>query len=526
MKASVIQGRFIGGCILPATVERRTDLVRPGPPVRAGSPQPVAQPRAGSPHLASGRDGRPFAIDPGRVGLGAGRGKPLPDDLRARMEAAIGADFSRVRVHVGPQAARIGALAFTTGPDIYFAPGRYQPDTPHGQQLIGHELAHVVQQRQGRVRNPAGAGIVVVQDPALEAEADRLGRRAAAGPAPLPPTRPGPVFPRRAAVQRMVDPRAEVEAICEAILAFREQNGLPLDGVLKWDDLKKIPLGMIDVAAALRDAGVKNLKNFWSTFEGSQAYRARRAAIEASERANRERADDHERRRLADVGFRRMETLARFLETDQNVCVAIAQVGGKIIATTNRQPIAPLEYRRGGKDEAARLKVTDGHRALEEQTLAVSAKKLSDFVGASSDLIDRVNSIIQVGAGWDDNMHAEMKLLDYLCDAGVGGSVTFYISRVCCPKCRKALDAWNASGKPLRIVVRTGTHGSRYPGWTPPRCIKDDPDLPLRIAGPIPRRPGRAAWRDFSNDADLNILSNRRDRSPSPPPKGGRFETL
>jgi hypothetical protein len=85
-----------------------------------------------------------------------------------------------VRVHVGPQAERIGAVAFTMGSDLYFAPGRYQPESAHGQQLLGHELAHVVQQRAGRVRNPFGSGVAVVQDHALEAEADRLGRHAAA----------------------------------------------------------------------------------------------------------------------------------------------------------------------------------------------------------------------------------------------------------------------------------------------------------------------------------------------------------
>ncbi len=104
----------------------------------------------------------------------------MPEAVRGKMEAALGADFSGVRVHVGTQAERIGAIAFTLGSDIYFAPGRFQPDTPHGQQLLGHELAHVVQQRQGRVRNPVGSGIAVVQDHALEAEADRLGRHAAA----------------------------------------------------------------------------------------------------------------------------------------------------------------------------------------------------------------------------------------------------------------------------------------------------------------------------------------------------------
>jgi hypothetical protein len=103
----------------------------------------------------------------------------LPDAVRGKMEAALRSDFSNVRVHVGPQAQRIGAIAFTVGSDIYFAPGRYQPDTIQGQQLLGHELAHVVQQRANRVRNPLNTELAVVQDDALEAEADRLGRHAA-----------------------------------------------------------------------------------------------------------------------------------------------------------------------------------------------------------------------------------------------------------------------------------------------------------------------------------------------------------
>ena len=64
--------------------------------------------------------------------------------------------------------------------DLYFAPGQYNPQTSQGQQLLGHELTHVVQQRAGRVRNPLGSGVAVVQDPALEAEAERMGQRAAA----------------------------------------------------------------------------------------------------------------------------------------------------------------------------------------------------------------------------------------------------------------------------------------------------------------------------------------------------------
>ncbi|GAA2759454.1 hypothetical protein GCM10009872_48140 [Actinopolymorpha rutila] len=66
------------------------------------------------------------------------------------METRFGHDFSRVRVHSDEKSAATtrayGALAYTTGSDIFFSPGRYQPYTATGRQLLAHELAHVVQQ--------------------------------------------------------------------------------------------------------------------------------------------------------------------------------------------------------------------------------------------------------------------------------------------------------------------------------------------------------------------------------------------
>jgi hypothetical protein len=106
-------------------------------------------------------------------------GLPIPDQVRAKMETAFGADFSDVRVHVGQEAASLGAIAYTWGTNIHFAPGQYNPNTIQGQKLLGHELWHVVQQRSGRVSNPFGGGVAVVQDHALEAEADRMGVKAA-----------------------------------------------------------------------------------------------------------------------------------------------------------------------------------------------------------------------------------------------------------------------------------------------------------------------------------------------------------
>jgi hypothetical protein len=123
---------------------------------------------------------RSYGVDAFRVSLQPKTGgQPLPSEVRAKMEAAFGADFSDVRVHVGHEASRIGAIAYTWGSNIHFAPGHYNPHTLQGQKVLGHELWHVVQQKSGRVKNPFGGGVAVVQDHALEAEADRMGEKAA-----------------------------------------------------------------------------------------------------------------------------------------------------------------------------------------------------------------------------------------------------------------------------------------------------------------------------------------------------------
>lgn len=105
-------------------------------------------------------------------------GRPLAAAVLQRMEDLFGARLPEVRIHTGPQPQALGAAAFTLGTDIFFAPGRFCPESVQGSQLLAHEIAHVVQQRSGRVRNVFGHGVALVQDPALEAEAQRMGERA------------------------------------------------------------------------------------------------------------------------------------------------------------------------------------------------------------------------------------------------------------------------------------------------------------------------------------------------------------
>lgn len=134
-----------------------------------------------------------------------GSGRALPPEVRAKMENALGHDFSQVRVHVGPEAEQVGAIAYARGTDLHFQPGRYDPSSRAGQALLGHELAHVVQQAQGRVAVPQGKGAPINADPALEAEADRMGERAARGEGAASSRRTGAGLSMAAApVQRSV----------------------------------------------------------------------------------------------------------------------------------------------------------------------------------------------------------------------------------------------------------------------------------------------------------------------------------
>ncbi|MGB1206183.1 MAG: DUF4157 domain-containing protein [Chitinophagales bacterium] len=107
----------------------------------------------------------------------------LPAEVQAKMESGLGADFSNVNIHKDSKSATdVGALAYAQGNDVHFAPGQFKPNTQAGQELIGHELTHVVQQREGRVKPTTQAkGMPVNDDKGLEKEADDMGKMAAQG---------------------------------------------------------------------------------------------------------------------------------------------------------------------------------------------------------------------------------------------------------------------------------------------------------------------------------------------------------
>ncbi len=111
----------------------------------------------------------------------------IPQNVMNKMEGSFNTDFSNVNIHKNSQQATdVGALAFTQGDSVHFAPGQFKPQTQKGQELIGHEFAHVVQQREGKVQANKQIGKYKINDSKyLENNADTEGEKAARWEKPL-----------------------------------------------------------------------------------------------------------------------------------------------------------------------------------------------------------------------------------------------------------------------------------------------------------------------------------------------------
>ena len=112
-----------------------------------------------------------------RVQARRGGGQPLPEDVRGQLELGLNHDLSAVRVHTDDEAGRIAislhAVAFTSGKDIYFQAGEYNPVDKL--ELLAHEAAHIKQQDKGQ------GGLGVDPDAGLESEAQKFGEEFALG---------------------------------------------------------------------------------------------------------------------------------------------------------------------------------------------------------------------------------------------------------------------------------------------------------------------------------------------------------
>jgi len=106
-----------------------------------------------------------------------GGGQGLDNGVRMQMESAFGADFCGVRVHTGVEAhalnQAVNAVAFTTGQDVFFRQGAYNPSYSRGLELLAEQLPHVVEQGGGPVQ---GKLVLGETGDLYEQEADRVAR--------------------------------------------------------------------------------------------------------------------------------------------------------------------------------------------------------------------------------------------------------------------------------------------------------------------------------------------------------------
>lgn len=132
----------------------------------------IPRPRAETAVVQCRRLRPPSIEDRGGPAVPGGHRIAMPDPLRFGIEALSGVDMSSVRIHAGSaKPARLNALAYAQGSDIYLGPGH--------EKHLPHEAWHVVQQRQARVKPTMSAkGIPINADSGLEREAEEMGARA------------------------------------------------------------------------------------------------------------------------------------------------------------------------------------------------------------------------------------------------------------------------------------------------------------------------------------------------------------
>jgi uncharacterized protein DUF4157 len=125
-----------------------------------------------------------------RIRSASGKGSPLGGDVQRTLESGLGAGMSNVRVHNDSEADHLAksvdSVAFTTGSDIFFRSGAYNPGTSEGMHLLAHEATHTVQQAQGPVSGTPSAGGVSISDPSdsYEQAAEASASRVMSGAAP------------------------------------------------------------------------------------------------------------------------------------------------------------------------------------------------------------------------------------------------------------------------------------------------------------------------------------------------------
>src|SRR5205814_7540482 len=153
-------------------------------------------------------------------------GQPLDVGLARELQARLGFDFSRIRIHADEHAAvltrMVGADAVAVGSEVFFAPGKFAPHTVAGRRLVMHELVHTVQAPVVSARLRAGRGLGVLSRPSepVERAAESVaegGRLGDSGPSAASMLRYATVTPTQQRIEQL-DPATLVDRIVAGVL--------------------------------------------------------------------------------------------------------------------------------------------------------------------------------------------------------------------------------------------------------------------------------------------------------------------
>lgn len=205
-----------------------------------------------------------------------GSGNPLPESVQRHLEHGLNHDLSGVRIHDDAEADKmakgVNAIAFTTGKDIFFQSGKFNPNTQTGLELLAHEVTHTVQQSKGQV----GKGID--PDSGLEQEAREMGRKIAqttpqhqTKPARFGNRQPGALTQARQPLQRTAALQSaqsiqrwglgDLKKSFKKVKPFQEVARLVSKGVLLKKRIQKNIAGTIQKVSRQLDAVKTNTKD-------------------------------------------------------------------------------------------------------------------------------------------------------------------------------------------------------------------------------------------------------------------------
>ncbi|WP_198145044.1 eCIS core domain-containing protein [Microscilla marina] len=106
-------------------------------------------------------------------GKPSSQGSSTETQLKHNVSQLMGVDVTDTQVHYNSdKPTQLKAEAFAQGNEVHLAPGK--------ERHLGHELAHIGQQKQGRVKPTLQmkGGTSINDDPQLEQEADKIGDKA------------------------------------------------------------------------------------------------------------------------------------------------------------------------------------------------------------------------------------------------------------------------------------------------------------------------------------------------------------